>query len=106
MYNNLPFLSAAWSDLVNTKNAKQTLPEIFEAGVAYSPDAPCLGYRPLLSTQPLKFAPYFVWETYGKIDERRRSVGSALELFWQQGRAGGGDLPTVGLWSQNRPGVS
>lgn len=33
-----------------------------------------------------------------------RHVGSALFRMFAQGKLGGGDLETVGIWSQNRPG--
>jgi hypothetical protein len=37
---------------------------------------------------------------------RRRNLGSALLPMFQNGELGGGDMRTVGIWSQNRPGVS
>jgi long-chain acyl-CoA synthetase len=65
-----------------------------------------LGHRPLVSTQPLKFSDHYVWETYAEVDVRRRNVGSALLPMFKNGELGGGDMRTVGVWSQNRPGVS
>ena len=104
----LLFSPAAWPELLdfNTPDSKRTLHEIFETGLAHSPNGPCLGRRPVISKNPVKYAPYYTWETYTQVDQRRRNVGSALDFLWQQGRAGGGDLPTVGLWTQNCPGES
>ncbi|KAF8516910.1 acetyl-CoA synthetase-like protein [Hysterangium stoloniferum] len=99
------YRNAAWPELLNydSEQGKRSLYEVFQAGLEHSTNEPCLGHRPIISTNPLKFAPKYSWETYSQVDERRRNVGSALELLWQQKRAGGGDLPTVGIWSQNRP---
>ncbi|KAF8509544.1 acetyl-CoA synthetase-like protein [Gautieria morchelliformis] len=99
------YRNAAWPELLNfdSPHSRRSLPEIFESGLAHSPNAPCIGHRPVISTTPLKFAPYYSWQTYTEVDERRRNLGSALEFLWQHGRAGGGDLPTLGLWSLNRP---
>lgn len=52
------------------------------------------------------YAPQFVWQTYREVDVRRRNVGSAFNFLRENGRVGGGDLPTVGIWSYNRPGTS
>jgi long-chain acyl-CoA synthetase len=82
----------------------QTLPEAFEIGLKASRDEPMLGHRPLISTSPLTFAKQYVWETYGQVDARRRAVGSAVHKLFNDGVLGGGELNTVGLWSQNRPG--
>ena len=65
-----------------------------------------LGHRPRISTSPLKFANYYVWQTYGEVDLRRRWIGSALVKLFSSGELGGGEFPTVGVWSQNRPGMS
>jgi long-chain acyl-CoA synthetase len=45
-----------------------------------------------------------MWETYRQVDEHRRNIGSALHKLFSEGKVGGGDLDTVGIWSQNRPG--
>ncbi|KAF8590444.1 acetyl-CoA synthetase-like protein [Ramaria rubella] len=99
------YRNAAWPELLNynSDHARSSLYDVFQSGLARSPNEPCLGYRPIVSTNPLKFAPSYSWQTYTQVDERRRNVGSALAFLWQQGLAGGGDLPTIGLWSQNRP---
>jgi long-chain acyl-CoA synthetase len=80
-----------------------TLPEIWDKNLAVSRESKFLGHRPVISTSPLKFGPY-VWQTYGEIDVRRRHLGSALYHMFRQGRIGGGELESVGVWSQNRPG--
>ncbi|KII88692.1 hypothetical protein PLICRDRAFT_689891 [Plicaturopsis crispa FD-325 SS-3] len=80
-----------------------TCTAIFDKGLRLSKDKPFLGHRPVLSTKPLTFAPHFVWETYSQVDQRRRNVGSALLHSFQTGELGGGELNTVGIWSQNRP---
>lgn len=99
------YRNAAWPELLNFKSehSRSSLYEVFQSGLQRCPNEPCLGHRPIISINPLKFAPYYSWETYAQVDERKRNLGSALQLLWQEGRAGGGDLPTIGLWSQNRP---
>jgi len=99
------YRNGAWPELLNydSLQARRNIPALFESGLAHSPNEPCLGHRPVISTEPLKFAPYYSWQTYTQVDERRRNLGSALDFLWQQGRAGGGDLPTLGLWTTNRP---
>lgn len=77
---------------------------MFDTGLALSKDRNFLGYRPKLSTNPVKYADHYVWQTYTEVDARRRAVGSALASLFQQGVLGGGEMETVGLWSQNRPG--
>jgi long-chain acyl-CoA synthetase len=81
-----------------------TLPDIFDNGYNTNPDARLLGHRPIVSTNPLKFGPY-VWQTYKQVDARRRCVGSALHSLFSRGVLMGDDLETVGIWSQNRPGM-
>ena len=39
-----------------------------------------------------------------QVDERRRNVGSAIHKLFNDGILGGGEMPTVGIWSHNRPG--
>ena len=82
----------------------KTLPECFAAGFAKSADRPFLGHRPVISTSPLTFAKHYVWQTYRQVDEKRRILGSGIHKLFQDGVVGGGELPTVGIWSQNRPG--
>ncbi|TFY82291.1 hypothetical protein EWM64_g1722 [Hericium alpestre] len=81
----------------------KTLPEIFETGLARSRDYNLLGHRPLVSTNPLKFGDHFVWQTWAEVDARRRHIGSAIHHLFSAGQLGGGEYPTVGIWSQNRP---
>lgn len=88
----------------HTPNSLVTLDQIFEDGLKVGKDRPFLGRRPLISTNPLKFANHYVWETYGEIDLRRRAVGSALHALFKSGELGGGEYETVGIWSANRPG--
>lgn len=85
--------------------ALTTVQDIFQTGLAASRDKPFLGHRPVLSTNPLKFADHYVWETYREVDVRRRAVGSALHGMFASGTLQGGDHDTVGLWSPNRPGM-
>lgn len=82
----------------------KTLPECFAAGLAKSADKPFLGHRPVVSTNPLKYANHFSWLTYRQVDERRCSLGSGIHKLFLDGTAGGGELPTVGIWCQNCPG--
>lgn len=81
----------------------QTLTELWDIGHAVGGDKRFLGHRPVVSAKPLVFGPY-VWQSYNQIAERRRSVGSAIYGLFQRGELGGGELETVGIWSQNRPG--
>lgn len=80
-----------------------TLPQIFETGLKVGREQPFLGHRPLLSKHPLKFDDKYVWESWGRVDERRRALGSALHLMFKNGELGGGEYETVGIWSGNRP---
>ena len=68
-------------------------------------DAPFLGEREIISRNPLKYAPVYTWITYGQADTRRRHIGSALHSLFQKVELGAGEYPTVGIWSQNRPGM-
>ena len=90
---------------LESQNHVRTLPDIFEFGLQLSRDKPFLGHRPQISSNPVKFADHYVWATYAQVDERRRDLGSALHHFFAEGVIGGGDLATVGIWSQNRPGT-
>lgn len=90
---------------VHTPNALTTLDEIFECGVMGGKDRPFLGHRPILSVTPLTYANYFVWQSYGDVDTRRRHIGSALTSMFSGGHLGGGEYDTVGIWSMNRPGT-
>lgn len=82
-----------------------TLHEIFLSGMASGAHRPCLGWRPQISTKPLKFANKYEWLSYAQVNERRLNLGSAIEALFRSDCAGGGELPTVGVWCQNRPGA-
>ena len=73
--------------------------------MATGADRPCLGWRPRISSNPLKFANKYEWLSYAEVNERRLNLGSAIEALFRSGHAGGGELPTVGIWCQNRPGA-
>ena len=88
----------------NTPGSFRTLDEIFTEGMRVGKDAPFLGERKIISRNPLKYAPAYTWITYGQADIRRRYIGSALHALFQKGELGSGEYPTVGIWSQNRPG--
>jgi long-chain acyl-CoA synthetase len=82
-----------------------TIHELFLSGMATGADRPCLGWRERISTNPVKFASKYEWLSYAEVNERRLNLGSAIEALFRSGRAGGGELPTVGIWCQNRPGA-
>lgn len=90
---------------LDTPDTFVNLLEVFESGLRRSgKDANCLGHRPLLSVNPLKFADHFVWQSYGTVDARRRAVGSGLLKLFNDGVLPAGTLKTVGVWSKNSPG--
>ncbi|KAF8654112.1 hypothetical protein AX16_003645 [Volvariella volvacea WC 439] len=88
---------------LNTPGVIKTVDEIFELGLSRGKNRPFLGYRKVVSKEPLKFAASYTWETYGQIDQRRRHIGSALTKLFRDGQLGGGEFDTIGIWSQNRP---
>lgn len=87
-------------------NSFQTTIEVFEQGLQTSgKNAQCIGYRPKVSDEPLKFADHFVWQTYGEVDIRRKNLGSAVQGLFNSGDALAVDgLETIALWSMNVPG--
>lgn len=89
---------------LDTSGSLSTLPEVFDSGYALSKNSTFLGHRPIVSKSPTTYAHHYVWQTYAEVDERRRHVGSALHTLFEDGTVGGGEYPTVGLWSPNRPG--
>jgi len=89
---------------LNTPDTLATLTEVFDSGYALSKDNTFLGHRPVISRNPLIYARHYVWQTYAQVDERRRHIGSAVHHLFENGTVGGGESPTVGLWSPNRPG--
>ncbi|OCB84221.1 acetyl-CoA synthetase-like protein [Sanghuangporus baumii] len=99
-----PGQTGAWGlSTVADQPHVRVLPDIFELGLKLSTNERYLGHRPIVSKNPLKFADHYVWETYNQVDQRRRNVGSALHRYFTDGVLGGGEMPTVGIWSQNRP---
>ena len=88
---------------LKSPNVFTNLIEIFDEGYRRANGGPFLGHRPVISTEPLKYANYHVWQTWPEVDARRRALGSALHKLFQEGTLGGGDLPTVGIWSKNCP---
>ena len=84
------------------------LVQIFDRGFKLAgPTAPYIGYRPTVSTNPLKFADHFVWSTWGEVAKRRLDVGSGIENLFHSGDAiKANGLETVGVWSANTPGES
>ncbi|KAI9064324.1 acetyl-CoA synthetase-like protein [Trametes sanguinea] len=88
---------------LDTPNTFTNLIQIFDEGKRRAQGRLFLGHRPVVSTQPLKYADYYEWQTWPEVDARRRAIGSALHSLFQSGVLGGGDLPTVGIWSKNSP---
>jgi long-chain acyl-CoA synthetase len=88
-----------------TPGAMKTIADIYNTGFKRSKNQPMVGHRPVTSTNPLKFADHYVWETYAQFDVRRRAVGSALHGMFASGELKSDGLETVGIWSMNRPGA-
>lgn len=85
-----------------------TIYDCFEVTHKAHPDYKCLGYRPVLSGNvedppTLEFAREYIWQTYAEVAQRRLNIGSAIQALFDEGVAGGGQLPTVGTWTINRP---
>ncbi|EPQ50657.1 acetyl-CoA synthetase-like protein [Gloeophyllum trabeum ATCC 11539] len=105
------YRNAIWGLVGHTPDSIQTLPQVFDIGLAKSRHEPFLGHRPLLSspsTDTPVHAGYYVWQTYAEVDQRRKAIGSAVcKLFerggWEGVRDGGREMQTVGIWSANRP---
>lgn len=99
------YLPGIWGlETLESQPYVRTVSDVFEFGLSISENEPCLGYRPVLSANPLKFADHYVWDTYAQVNEHRKNIGSALHKLFKEGVLGGGDYETVGIWSQNRPG--
>ncbi|TEB35960.1 long-chain-fatty-acid-CoA ligase [Coprinellus micaceus] len=93
----------------NTPGALATLDKIWFEGLKLGANRDFLGWRPVISNSPLKFAPTYSWLTYGQVDQRRQYIGSALHSLFQQGTLGGGEFETVvdiALQTYNKVGVS
>jgi len=98
------YRNALWGLLdENTPNRLMTLDEVFADGLKVGRERQFLGYRPVISTNPPKFADRYEWLTWGEVDNRRQYIGSALHSLFQKGEVGGGEYETVGIWSANRP---
>ena len=84
------------------------LVQVFDRGFKVAgPNAPYIGHRPIVSTNPLKFTDHFVWSTWGEVAKRRLDAGSGVENLFRSGDAvKANELETVGLWSANTPGES
>ncbi|KAJ7605183.1 hypothetical protein FB45DRAFT_1069562 [Roridomyces roridus] len=97
------YVNGIWGSMDISTLPLKTLPDVFANGLSGGPNRQYLGYRPVVSTEPLVFAPRYKWYTYGEVDARRRRLGSAIEHLFRTGAVGGGDMETVGIWSTNRP---
>lgn len=104
-YNHFVFILATFGYVdFNTRDSLTTLTEVFDSGYALSKDNTFLGHRPVISKNPLTHARHYVWQTYAQADERRRHIGSAIHHLFESRTVGGGEHPTVGIWSPNTPG--
>ncbi|KAF6765045.1 long-chain-fatty-acid-CoA ligase [Ephemerocybe angulata] len=86
-----------------TPNSLATLDQIWFEGLKLGQEKDFLGWRQAISKTPLKFAPAYSWISYNEADKRRQNIGSALHSLFQQGKLGGGEFDTVGIWAPNRP---
>ncbi len=91
---------------LDSPEALKTLHDVFDSGMSRGANGDCLGHRPVISTNPLKFGEQFVWQSWGTIDARKRALGSGLLKLFEDGVIGGGDHRTVGVWSKNCPSKS
>ncbi len=101
------YRNAIFPELVRPQPGESalTILEVFLSGMATGAGRPCLGWRQRISSNPDKFANKYDWLSYAEVNEKRLNLGSAIEALFRSGRAGGGELPTVGIWCQNRPGA-
>ncbi|KAG0140300.1 hypothetical protein CROQUDRAFT_674731 [Cronartium quercuum f. sp. fusiforme G11] len=85
-------------------NFPKTEYEVFNHGLGFSYNKPCVGHRPINSTSG-DFEPFHVWQTYSEIDKRRTEFGSGLIKLRKDGILGPGNLTewSVGIWTHNRP---
>ncbi|KAG8856572.1 hypothetical protein FRB96_006332 [Tulasnella sp. 330] len=97
------YRNAIWNDLKGVLG-RWTLTEMWESGLHQARDRPCLGYRQVVSTEPMKWAPEYTWQTFKEVDLRRRALGTAIEGLFRSGRFPAGlEFEGVGIWSVNRP---
>ena len=102
------YRNAVWSEFYPPGNSfcnVTSTHEAFELGYIKSPKGACLGTRPLASASPLKYADKYIWQTYEQVRQRKMNLGSGVEALFRDGTAGGGELPTVGIWCINRAGA-
>lgn len=90
------------------KASVSTTYEVFEVTAKANPKFKCLGQRPITSgnvedPKSLQFRQEFSWQTYGEVAQRRLNLGSGIQALFNDGTVGGGELPTVGTWTINRP---
>lgn len=82
------------------------LVEFFDSGRSRVPgNAPMLGRRPLISSNPPTYANYYEWITWEQADIRRQLIGSGLTKLFEDGVAGGDPLRCFGIYSGNCPGT-
>jgi hypothetical protein len=82
-------------------------------GLEINPNGNCLGVRPI-DPATGDYASHYTWLTYLQVEQKRKTIGSALVRLAREGALGDGsnfkgtkDVPIgwrVGLWSSNRPG--
>lgn len=81
------------------------LVEFFDSGRKRSPgNAPFLGRRPLISSNPPTYANYYEWITWEQAELRIQHIGSGLTKLFSDGTAGGDPLRCFGIYSGNCPG--
>ena len=105
----IPYFVVFWPELVTAENQPlHTAVDLWLSGLTKNPDSPCLGFRALVSTNPVKFSETYTWQTYREIDQRRRNLGSTIHEWFSSGRLikAEGGYECVGIWSPNRPGAS
>ncbi|KAF8332328.1 long-chain-fatty-acid-CoA ligase [Cantharellus anzutake] len=98
--------TAVWPELITPENQPiQNLQDVFNSGMLHGANNRCLGWRKLISKNPVKFAPTYSWLTFNEVDQRRRYIGSAITQWFQDGKLVKGDqgYEAVGIWSINRP---
>jgi hypothetical protein len=87
-----------------------TVYDCFEVTHKAHPEYRCLGYRPIISGNiddpaRLEFVREYVWQTYAEVAQLRLDIGGGIQALFDNGLVGGGELPTVGTWMINRPGM-
>ncbi|KAL8277355.1 hypothetical protein RQP46_010195 [Phenoliferia psychrophenolica] len=75
----------------------KTAYELFNVGLRYNPDGPCLGRREWDSATG-DWANAFVWDSYKETAAKRDTLASGIKHL-----AGAGDSVKAGIWCGNRP---